>query len=59
MPNAALPNVSMAAAVDIGEVDSPALGPHVRDKQDVGRRLALVVVIVQFCFENKKFPIQN
>jgi hypothetical protein len=34
-------NVFMATAVDLGEAHSPCLGPHVRDKQDVGKRLAL------------------
>ena len=34
-------NVFMATAVDIGEPRTPAGGPHVRDKQDVGKRLAL------------------
>ena len=37
MPNAALPNVFMATAVDLGEPSTPAGGPHVRDKQDVRR----------------------
>jgi hypothetical protein len=41
VPNAALPNVFMATAVDLGEPRTPAGGPHVRDKQDVGKRLAL------------------
>eukprot|EP01051_Picozoa_sp_SAG22_P014704 SAG22_NODE_1823_length_3509_cov_57.994721_5_plen_265_part_00 len=41
VPNDALPNVFMATAVDLGEPRTPAGGPHVRDKQDVGRRLAL------------------
>ena len=40
-PNAALPNVFMATAVDLGEPFTPAGGPHVRDKQDIGQRLAL------------------
>ena len=31
----------MASAVDLGEPRTPAGGPHVRDKQDVGERLAL------------------
>ena len=41
VPNDAMPNVFMATAVDIGESRTPAGGPHVRDKEDVGRRLAL------------------
>lgn len=40
-PNPALPNVFMATAVDIGQRSSPAKGPHVQNKQEVGRRLAL------------------
>ena len=36
-----MPNVFMATAVDVGEPNSPGQGPHVRDKQDVGKRLAL------------------
>jgi len=31
----------MASAADLGEAATPAGGPHVRDKQDVGVRLAL------------------
>ena len=31
----------MATAVDLGEPRTPAGGPHVRDKQSVGSRLAL------------------
>ena len=41
VPNPAMPRVFMATAVDIGEDRTPAGGPHVRDKQDVGKRLAL------------------
>ena len=41
VPNRAMANVFMATAVDLGEAHSPCLGPHVRDKQDVGKRLAL------------------
>ena len=41
VPNSAMPNVFMATAVDLGEPQTPAGGPHVRDKQDVGSRLAL------------------
>lgn len=41
VPNPAMENVFMATAVDIGEDRTPAGGPHVRDKQDVGKRLAL------------------
>jgi len=41
VPNPAMPNVFMASAVDIGQAGSPAGGPHVQDKQDVGLRLVL------------------
>ena len=41
VPNAAMENVFMATAVDLGEPSTPAGGPHVRDKQHVGSRLAL------------------
>ena len=41
VPNAAMPNVLMATADDLGEPETPPGGPHMRDKQDVGRRLAL------------------
>jgi len=40
-PNPAMPDTFMATAVDIGQASSPAAGPHVQDKQDVGRRLVL------------------
>lgn len=40
-PNPAMPNTFMASAVDIGQRDSPAKGPHVQNKQDIGRRLVL------------------
>lgn len=40
-PNAAMPDTFMATAVDIGQAGSPAAGPHVQNKQDVGRRLFL------------------
>eukprot|EP00664_Eupelagonemidae_sp_cell27_P010477 gene10477-5664_t len=40
-PNAAMPGTFMATAVDIGQANSPAKGPHVQDKEDVGVRLAL------------------
>ena len=33
VPNAAMRNVFMATAVDLGEPMTPAGGPHVRDKQ--------------------------
>ena len=41
VPNAVMENVFMATAVDLGEPQTPAGGPHVRDKQGVGSRLAL------------------
>jgi len=40
-PNPQMPNVFMATAADIGQKSSPAGGPHVQDKEDVGIRLAL------------------
>jgi len=40
-PNPAMPDTFMATAVDIGQAGSPAKGPHVQNKQDVGRRLLL------------------
>jgi len=40
-PNQAMPDTFMATAVDIGQAGSPAKGPHVQNKQDVGRRLLL------------------
>lgn len=40
-PNPVMPGVFMAAAVDLGQAHSPSKGPHVQDKQDVGKRLLL------------------
>merc|ERR1719265_1808837 len=40
-PNPAMPDTFMATAVDIGQANSPAKGPHVQNKQDVGHRLFL------------------
>lgn len=40
-PNVAMPKTFMASAVDIGQRNSPAAGPHVQNKQDVPCRLVL------------------
>ena len=56
VPKPAMPNVFMATAADLGQPGAPAGGPHVRDKQDVGRRLALAFRVIrdQFISANKK-----
>jgi hypothetical protein len=43
-----LPNVGMATAIDLGDMQSPNGGIHPRLKQEVGRRLALTVRAVQY-----------
>lgn len=40
-PNPVMPSVFMATAVDLGQAHSPSRGPHVQNKQDVGKRLLL------------------
>lgn len=41
VPNPRLSNVFMAVAIDLGDPTSPYDSIHPRDKQDVGKRLAL------------------
>jgi sialate O-acetylesterase len=43
-----LPRVGMAAAIDIGDPDSPSGAIHPRRKQEVGRRVALTVRSIQY-----------
>jgi len=40
-PNKAMPNTFMAVALDLPDDDSPYGAVHIRDKQDVGLRLAM------------------
>lgn len=43
-----LPNVGFATTIDLGDPSSPSGGIHPRRKQEVGRRLSLVVRSVQY-----------
>eukprot|EP01117_Protostelium_nocturnum_P012543 TRINITY_DN461_c0_g1_i1.p1 TRINITY_DN461_c0_g1~~TRINITY_DN461_c0_g1_i1.p1 ORF type:complete len:529 (-),score=151.91 TRINITY_DN461_c0_g1_i1:69-1538(-) len=43
-----LPNVGMAVACDLGDADSPFGNIHPRNKQEVGRRLALNALAIQY-----------
>ena len=47
-----LPRVGMATAIDLADESSPAGAIHPRRKQEVGRRLALTVLAVQYGKQN-------